>query len=276
MESLKTAKIKKLLASKKIWVSVVSILIIVLAISVLFNQLGESELISDEIEGVVAAKSIAVLPFTDMSPDQDQEYLGDGIAEEIINRLTNVSDLKVIGRTSSFSFKEKDTDLKTIGEMLGVESILEGSVQKSGNHLRITAQLINAKDGFQIWSERFEREFNDIFSIQDELAQFVVSMIKSEIAESDEKSVTKNEKIDPEAYDYFLKGKYLNLSRFYYSKKLDDFENSEKMFFKAIEINPNYSLAYAGLADLYNTRFFVFEDEVDIARCILKVSIDDG
>ena len=173
------------------------------------------------------------------------------MAEEIINRLT-----KVIGRTSSFSFKEKDTDLKTIGEMLGVETILEGSVQKSGNQLRITVQLINADDGFHIWSERFDREFSDVFSIQDELAQLVVSKMLN-VPAQENKIIYTNEKISSEAYDLFLKGKHIHRSQYSIYNKIEDFNTAEKMFFDALIIEPNYALAHAGLADLYNSITYI-------------------
>jgi len=149
-------------------------------------------------------KSIAVLPFVDLSPEGDQEYLGDGIAEEIINVLTKIEGLKVIGRTSSFSFKGQNTDLMTIGNKLGVGTILEGSVRKSNNIIRITAQLINAEDGSHLWSETFERELEDIFALQDDISTWIVDKFKLTLTLSREEfPPTTN--ID--AYEMFLRGR---------------------------------------------------------------------
>jgi TolB-like protein len=125
--------------------------------------------------------SIAVLPFVNMSDDAANEYFSDGISEEILNALAKVKGLKVAGRTSSFSFKGKDQDLRQIGETLGVQHILEGSVRKAGNQVRITAQLIKASDGFHLWSETFDRELTDIFAIQDEIAQTILEQMKLEL-----------------------------------------------------------------------------------------------
>jgi TolB-like protein len=120
--------------------------------------------------GVAQDQSIAVLPFVDMSPDGDQEYFGNGIAEELLNELTRLEGLRVAGRTSSFSYKQSNEDLQTIGEVLRVTSILEGSIRKDGANVRITAQLINVADGYHIWSETFDRELTDIFAIQEQIA----------------------------------------------------------------------------------------------------------
>jgi TolB-like protein/Tfp pilus assembly protein PilF len=226
------------------------VILIIVIVSLIWLKLSSksSSSIDPEIE-----KSIAVLPFEDMSPDQDQEYLGDGIAEEIINRLTNISELKVIGRTSSFSFKNKETDLKTIGKMLEAAIILEGSVQKSGDKLRVTAQLINSEDGSHIWSERFDRAFTDVFSIQDEIAHLVVNMITSDNIQPNNKSLSISEGINTEEYEYYLKGKHIHFSKYSLYHKFEDFESAEIMFLKALEINTKFGLAHAGIADLYNS-----------------------
>jgi TolB-like protein len=122
--------------------------------------------------------SIAVLPFADMSPDGDQEFFADGIAEEILNALTQVSGLRVAARTSAFSFKGSDTDIRTVGERLSVGSVLEGSVRKEGNQVRITAQLIDVEDGFHVWSESYDRELKSVFDVQDEIAREVVGALE--------------------------------------------------------------------------------------------------
>src|SRR5690606_32334933 len=125
-----------------------------------------------------SAPSIAVLPFVNMSADEENEYFCDGLAEEMLNALTKINGLKVAARTSAFAFKGKDTNIKEIAETLGVKTILEGSVRKSANRIRITAQLINAADGYHLWSERYDRELKDIFDVQDEIAVAVVDALK--------------------------------------------------------------------------------------------------
>ena len=259
--------------SRQMLIGMIAVLIIVLGISYFFNPLGEGESTSDIVENIDIKKSIAVLPFVDMSPDQDQEYLGDGIAEEIINRLTKVKELIVIGRTSSFSFKTKETDLKTIGEMLRVETILEGSVQKSGNKLRITAQLINAEDGFHIWSESYDREFSDVFSIQDELSQLVVSKMYYDVAGNENKLVYSSDITNSDAYDLYLKAEYIANSRFYVSYKKEDFELAKKMFTSSINSDSTFALSHAGLSHLYNIyrrSFFLDDNNEEYLRLLTQ------
>ena len=157
----------------------------------------------------VRRESIAVLPLKDMSPQQDQTYLCDGLAEELINALTQVRGLKVAARTSSFSFKDKETDIREIGSILNVDSVLEGSVQKAGNRLRITAQLISVSDGYHLWSERFDRSAEDIFAIQDEISLAVVEKLRVELLEEEKAKVTKRHTQDKEAHNLYLKGRVL-------------------------------------------------------------------
>src|SRR5207248_3461272 len=125
----------------------------------------------------ISEKSIAVLPFINMSNDHKQEYFSDGMAEEILNSLSHLKDLKVAGRTSSFQFKGKNIDLREVGEKLGVGAVLEGSVRKQGNRLRVTAQLVNVHDGFHLWSEKYDRDMDDIFAIQDEIAMSITEKL---------------------------------------------------------------------------------------------------
>src|SRR5678815_3485775 len=153
-------------------------------------------------------KSIAVLPFADMSATHDQEYLGDGLAEEILNSIVHLKDLKVAGRTSSFQFKGAKMDLREVGEKLGVSTVLEGSVRKQGNRLRVTAQLINVQDGFHIWSERYDREMDDIFAIQDEIALAITEQLKITLLEKDREKITKTATHNAEAYELYLKGRF--------------------------------------------------------------------
>jgi len=150
-------------------------------------------------------KSIAVLPFVNISNDPEQEFFSDGISEELINALAKIPDLKVSGRTSSFSFKGKNQNMEEIGKQLGVKTILEGSVRKSGTTLRITAQLINAKDGFHLWTETYDRELKDIFAVQDEITAAIVVALKVHLV--NEEAMAKSQSVNIEAYSTYLKAR---------------------------------------------------------------------
>jgi len=190
--------------------------------------------------------SIAVLPFVNMSPDPENEYFGDGLAEELINALTQLKGLHVAARTSAFTFRGKETDIREIGKRLNVSTVLEGSVRKAGNRLRITAQLINIADGYHLWSERYDREMDDIFAIQDEITTAIVEQLEVELIEKQKETIVKRYTENLEAYDLYLKGIY-----FWNKITQDGFERSIECFEKAIEKDPHYALAYAGLADSY-------------------------
>ena len=198
--------------------------------------------------------SIAVLPFRDMSPGRDQEYFADGIAEEILNTLAQLKELKVVGRTSSFSFKGKKTSIGEIGAALNITHVLEGSVRKHGNKVRITVQLINVDDGFHIWSKKFDDDFTDIFKIQDKVAENIGKVLLEKLAPQ-QLSKLRSDTVQTEAYELFLRAKYI-MSRFMATFRPDDFEKSEQLFQAAIEIDSNYALARAGLAELYDTYVF--------------------
>ncbi|MGZ8525331.1 MAG: adenylate/guanylate cyclase domain-containing protein [Chitinophagaceae bacterium] len=186
-----------------------------------------------------ADKSIAVLPFVDMSPGKDQEYLGDGLAEEIITTLSGIKSLKVIGRTSSFQFKGDKVDLRDIGKKLKVGTILEGSVQKSGNMIRITAQLIRVKDNSHLWSQKYDREMADIFKIQDEIATHITGLLKISLSESENQQLNKTS-TSPETYTFYLKGLY--------AYREHKYEQSIDYNMQAIKLDPAYALPYAYIA----------------------------
>ena len=195
--------------------------------------------------------SIAVLPFADMSPDNSQEYLGDGVAEEILNALVTVTPLKVSGRTSSFSFKGKNTDVREIGALLNVAHVLEGSVRKHGDKVRITAQLVQTSDGFHLWSESYDGELTDIFDLQDKIARSIVSKLEV-LLHVDQMRLVASMTKSPEAYDAFLKG-----------RKLAQLQDGEGVLARAIEyleeavrLDPQFALAWAWLA---NANFFLPE-----------------
>ncbi len=196
-------------------------------------------------------KSIAVLAFVNMSSDPEQEYFSDGISEEIINMLAQVPKLKVMGRTSSFAFKGKNMDLKLIGKQLNVGYLLEGSVRKSGNKLRITAQLINAEDGAHLYSEKFDRELLDVFDIQDEISLKILDAIKIKLLPQKKEAVLKNYTDNIEAYQLFLKGRY------HYNKFTSSgFIKAIEYYKAAIAIDTDYAIAYAGLSLCYHDAYY--------------------
>jgi len=191
--------------------------------------------------------SIAVLPFMNLSADKEQEYFCDGMAEELINALTNVKGLRVVARTSAFIFKDKHEDIREIGRKLNVETLLEGSVRKSGKRLRITAQLINVSDGYHLWSEKFDRDMEDVFSIQDEISLAIVSELKGRLLGIEKAAIVGRHTKDVDAYDSYMQGRY------FWNKRTEaGFQKGLECFQEAIEKDPAYALAYAGIADCYN------------------------
>ncbi len=191
-------------------------------------------------------KSIAVLPFVNMSDDREQEYFSDGISEEILNALVRVTDLRVAARTSSFYFKGKDVQLSEIGETLNVNHVLQGSVRKSGNKLRITAQLIKIDDGFHLWSDSYDRELTDIFAVQDEIAKAVVDALKIKLGVAAGSTLVNIGTSSREAYDWYLRGKDALLTG-----TAEGFQRGVEYFNHAIEIDPDYADAHAYLAYAY-------------------------
>jgi len=191
--------------------------------------------------------SIAVLPFVDMSKEGDNEYFSDGLSEELLNVLAKIEGFRVAGRTSSFSFKGKDTDIQTIGEKLHVETILEGSVRKVGNQVRITAQLVNVEDGYHLWSETYDRNLDNIFQVQDEIASAVVSALKlTLLGEADLAVIDSKPTDNVEAYTHYLRGKFHIRGR-----QKEDLQKAQDEFQLAITLDPEFALAYTGLADSY-------------------------
>jgi non-specific serine/threonine protein kinase len=200
------------------------------------TELAEAE----EREG----NSIAVLPFANMSPDPEQDYFCEGIAEELINGLGRIKHLRVASRTSAFQFKGSDFDIREIGQRLNVNTILEGSVRKSGPQLRITAQLVNVNDGYRLWSERYDRKMEDIFAIQDEIAENIVKALEVTLSPKERRAIHNVATRDVEAYDYYLRGR-----KFFYMYDRKNWEFARQMYERAIKLDPNYALAYAGIAD---------------------------
>ncbi len=193
---------------------------------------------------MVSIHSIAVLPFLNISPDRENEYFSDGITEEIINALCRFEELHVTSRTSSFSFKNQHIDIREIGKKLNVFFLLEGSIRRSGNMVRITAQLVKAEDGFHVWAETWDRELKDIFILQDEMAQIIAGQINNKIKPPARQSETVIE--NTQALDHYLKGQYL-LNKFVISNQQEMIGHFEQ----AVQIDPNFEKAYIGLCNAY-------------------------
>jgi len=191
--------------------------------------------------------SIAVLPFTDMSPGRDQEYFCEGIAEELINGLTQIEGLRVAARTSAFQFKGKDLDIRRIGKELGVESVLEGSVRKAANRIRITAQLVKVSDGYHLWSEKYDRDLEDIFAIQDEISLAIVEKLRGKLIKEEKSKLVRRYTDNEEAYNLYLKGRY------YWNRRHEGgIQKAIEFFQQAVEKDPLCAPAHVGIADCYN------------------------
>ena len=199
----------------------------------------------DSFKSKTNLKSIAVLPFANMSSDPEQEFFCEGISEEIINTIVQLPNLKVAGRTSCFSFKDKNEDLRLIGSQLGVNNILEGSVRKSGKRIRITAQLIEVDKGFHLWSNKYDRELVDVFEIQDEIALEIANQLEVTLLGKKSMPKAREQTQNVEAYQLYSKGRSI-----YYSRGKSLFEALE-CFQAALKIDPSYALAYSGLSDTY-------------------------
>ncbi len=229
----------------------------VLAVAVVYLLVDKFFLASDPeaskpqtaATGQPALTSIAVLPFADMSPEKDQEYFTDGISEELLNLLAKIPDFKVAGRTSSFAFKGKNEDLRIIGEKLGVAAILEGSVRKQEDQIRVTAQLIKVDDGYHLWSETYDRQLDDVFAIQDEIATEVVGALKQTLLGEADKTVIASapRTQNTEAYTAYLRGKHVMRVR-----SEENLYKALREFRHATEVDPEFAPAWAGVANAYS------------------------
>jgi protein kinase/serine/threonine-protein kinase len=197
-----------------------------------------------------ADKSIAVLPFKNMSASKEDEYFSDGITEDILTQLSRIEDLSVISRTSSIRYRNTDKTSREIARELGVAAILEGSVRRSGDRVRIDGRLVNASLDRQIWAGQYDREFKDIFAIQSEVAQKIAEALKAHLSPDERQLIEKRATLNLDAYAYFLQGR-----NYYYQLTKDDNERAIGLFKKAIGLDSAYALAFAGLADAYAQRY---------------------
>jgi adenylate cyclase len=202
--------------------------------------------------------SIAVLPFDNMSGDPEQEYFSDGITEDIITDLSKVSGLFVVARNTAFTYKGKPVKVQQVGQELGVAFILEGSVRKAGSRVRVTGQLINSKDGGHVWADRFDRDLTDIFAIQDEITHAIVEQLKVKLLPQEKRSIGQTPTDSVEAYTYYLRGR-----QFLHRGSKSNYQLARRMFAKAVELDPLYARAYAGVADC--DPFLFLHYHVDVA-----------
>jgi adenylate cyclase len=216
--------------------------------------------------------TIAVLPFLDMSPGRDQDYLCEGLAEELINALTHIDGLRVASRTASFQFRTAGADVREVGRQLGVGTLLEGSVRKAGNRLRVTVQLIEVASGYHRWSQRFDRMLDDVFAIQDEIAESVATSLRGGVLTAPEKRSLLRPQTDTEAYEYYLRARQ-HLPRM----TQGDLEKAAELFQQAIDVDAHYSPAYAGLATVHATLYEWFgarEDDLAKAQNASQKALD--
>ena len=192
--------------------------------------------------------SIGVLPFANMSASPDNEYFSDGVTEDIINALSRIPTLKVAARTSTFALRGKPLGIAEIAEVLNVKTILEGSVRRVDKRVRISAQLVNASDGYQIWSERYDRDVDDVFQIQDEIARRIVDELKLKLTPAQDKALAKRQTENIEAYELYLRGRYC----WHHWNTKGGLEKAIQHYAAALAKDPDYALAYSGLADAYN------------------------
>jgi TolB-like protein/Tfp pilus assembly protein PilF len=205
------------------------------------------ELLLTDDASVVQENSIAVLPFVDLSPKKDQDYFCDGVTDEIINALVHVENFKVIARTSAFAFKNKQVDIREIGRKLDVETLLEGSIRKDGNRLRITAQLIKVADGSHIWSERYDRNMKDVFAVQDEISMAILDNLKVKLLGEKKAMMVRRHTENIEAYNLYLKGTYC-----WQMLTPEGYKKASEYFEQALRKDPDYALIYVGLAAISN------------------------
>ena len=207
----------------------------------------------------IPEKSIAVLPFENLSADPENEYLADGIAEEIISALSKVRTLRVAPRATSFALSQRRGDIREVGQRLRVSTILNGSVRKSGNRIRVTAELTNVSDGSQLWAERYDREMEDVFEIQDHIAEAIVRALRIILGDAERKAL-KAKTRDIRAYEYYLRGRqYVILRR-------KSIEYAAEMFKRAVEIDPEFASAHAGIADTLSLKFLLFDTNPEILK----------
>src|SRR5437016_915619 len=242
------------ISSNKKWVAIA--VLAVLAFGIIWWSLSRAHNNLAARAAEVPAKSIAVLPFENLSRDPNNAYFADGIQEEILTRLSKIADLKVISRTSTQRYKSAPTNLREIADQLGVAHVLEGSVQKAADEVRVNVQLINAQSDSHLWADKFDRKLTDIFAVESEIAAKIADVLQAKLTGAEQHAISSRPTENSEAHQLYLRG------RFYWNKWLagsmlppPEFDKSRQYYQQAIELDPDYALAYAGLADFYGFAF---------------------
>jgi serine/threonine protein kinase/Tfp pilus assembly protein PilF len=247
---------------------ILSVFLIVSGYFLLRNASEEEEDAAGQARGFGWENSIAVLPFADLSPLKDQAYFCDGMTDEIISKLSRLKKLKVISRTSVMQYRDAEVDVTEIGNKLNVANILEGSVRREGDRIRVIAQLIDARDGFYLWSETYERDLESVFKVQEEVARTIADVMRVKFTADNLAKLLSDSPENVEAYEYYLRGMHTLTNRYEVTGKEDDFHTAVKMFEQAIAADPGYAFPYVGLAWAYMDRFNVKNDDEDLARSV--------
>ena len=247
---------------KKIFTPALIVLSLVILALIIWRLIPSKETVTP----LEVKPSIAVLPFEDLSEQKDQEYFCDGMTEQLITNLTKIHDLKVIARTSVMLYKNSLKNIQQISQELGVSYILEGSVRKSGDKLRVTAQLIKAADGFHLWANDYDRELDDVFTIQDDVSQSIANTLEVTLSEQTSQTIQSSYPKNVLAYDYYMKARHFAETKYMRTKDEKDFRQALEWANKAIELDPEFILGYNGLAYLYENRFAVTNDLRDLAK----------
>ena len=260
---VKSKKSESFLKNKKNWLLVAGVIA-----GILIGRFGQT---STTDERIINEKSIAVLPFDNLGNNEDDEYFADGMTEDILTELSKIKDLLVISRTTIMKYKNSNKSLKEIGKELGVANILEGSIRRVGERVRITGQLINAISDQHLWAEKYDRDIKDIFAVQDEVANSIANALRIELSDEEAMMISQSQTESIEAYDYYIKGR--RLSYFYESAKREEALENYK---KAISIDPDYALPYAGISRVRMSQVTFQAVENEFSRTALKEAEEYG
>ena len=260
---VKSKESESFFKNKKNWLLVAGVVA-----GILIGRFGQT---STSTERIINEKSIAVLPFDNLGNDEDDEYFADGMTEDILTELSKIKDLLVISRTTIMKYKNSNKSLKEIGKELGVANILEGSIRRVGERVRITGQLINAINDQHLWAEKYDRDIKDIFAVQDEVANAIANALRIELSDEEAMMISQSQTESIEAYDYYIKGR--RLSYFYESAKR---EEALENYRKAIAIDPDYALPYAGISRVRMSQATFQAMENDFTRIALKEAEEYG
>jgi len=259
----KIKRSKSFLKNKKNWLLVAGVIA-----GILIGRFGQA---STNTERIINEKSIAVLPFDNLGNNEDDEYFADGMTEDILTELSKIKDLLVISRTTIMKYKNSNKSLKEIGKELGVANILEGSIRRVGERVRITGQLINAISDQHLWAEKYDRDIKDIFAVQDEVANSIANALRIELSDEEAMMISQSQTESIEAYDYYIKGR--RLSYFYESAKREEALDNYR---KAISIDPDYALPYAGISRVRMSQVTFQAVENEFSRTALKEAEEYG